>query len=95
MARFTSIDRLPLEVRSLITKRRQDDKWTIAEIQHGLAELGYRVALSSLGRHTRRIDAAARASSQTGFDPVLAELRRCRAALEALCNHFGAHRSGT
>jgi hypothetical protein len=95
MARFTSIDRLPEEVRALIAKRRQEDRWTIAEIQRELAELGYRVALSSQGRHTRRTDGAARASSQAEFDPVLAELRRCRAALEALCNHFGAPRSVT
>jgi hypothetical protein len=93
MAHFTSIERLPQEVILLIAKRRQQNRWKIAQIRLELEELGYPVTKSTLARHTKRLDAASQALSRAGM--VMAELRRYRAALEDLCNHFGVPRSGT
>jgi hypothetical protein len=95
MAHFISIERLPPEVSLLIAKRRQQDRWTIAQIQRELKELGYPVNKSTLARHTRRLDTLATAGRRAGMDPVIDELRRCRAALEALGDHFGVPRAGT
>jgi hypothetical protein len=93
MAHSSSIDRLPEEVRLLIARRRQEDRRTITAIMQELQGLGFAVHRSTLARYTKRLDAIAHAGSRAGMDPVRADLRRCRVALEALCDHFGVPRS--
>ena len=55
MARQSSIDRLPREIRDLIRDLRQGGR-TIDEILDKLAELHVDVSRSALGRHTQEID---------------------------------------
>ena len=92
MARFSSIERLPEEVRLLIARRRQEERRTIAAIMQELQGLGFAVHKSTLARYTKRLDQIDRAGSRAGMDPLRADLRRCRVALEALCDHLGVPR---
>lgn len=58
MARKSSIDRLPAEVRELIAELRHQGR-TIDEIMAHLRELDVEVSRSALGRHTQEIDVIA------------------------------------
>lgn len=55
MARASSIDRLPPNIRELIAELRQQGR-TIDEIRAKLEELDIRVSRSALGRHTQEVD---------------------------------------
>jgi Bacteriophage Mu, Gp27 len=56
MARPSTIDRLPIEFRELVTGLRDQGK-TIEEIGAALARLGAPVSRAALGRHTQKLDA--------------------------------------
>jgi hypothetical protein len=86
MARFTSIERLPAEVRELIAQRRREGR-TIIGIQIELRALGFALSKSAIGRYTKRLDAIETANRRAGLAPVMAELRRIRHALEAIQEH--------
>jgi hypothetical protein len=57
MARPSTIDRLPAEVRELIARRRADGR-TIDEIRATLADMDVRPSRSALARHISELDAA-------------------------------------
>jgi DNA-binding transcriptional ArsR family regulator len=76
MPRPSSIDRQPPEIRELIGKLRQDGR-TIDEILEKLRELQSDVSRSALGRHVKQLDA------------IGEEIRRSRAAADAIVQRFG------
>lgn len=76
MARPSTIQRLPAEVRETIGRLREQGR-TIDEILGKLRELEVQVSRSALGRHVQRIDAVAE------------EIRKSRAVAEAIVQRFG------
>lgn len=77
MARPSSIDRLPKEVRELIGQLRSDGA-TIDEIMAKLGELKADVSRSAVGRHVKTLA------------EVSERMRRARVMAEALTARFGA-----
>lgn len=76
MARPSTIDRLPSELRELIGQLRHDGR-TIDEILSKLSELSADVSRSALGRHVKQLDA------------IGEEIRRSRTVAEAMVQRFG------
>lgn len=76
MARPSTIQRLPAEVRELISELREEGR-TIDEVLEKLRELRLDVSRSALGRHVKQLDA------------IGAEIRRSRAVAEALVRRYG------
>jgi len=76
MARPSTIQRLPAEVRDLIGELREQGR-TIDEILSKLRELDVDVSRSALGRHVKQIDA------------IGSEIRRSRAVAESLVRQYG------
>lgn len=76
MARRSTIDKLPAELRELIGKLRQNGR-TIDEILAKLNELSADVSRSALGRHVKQLDA------------IGEEIRRTRAIADAIVQRFG------
>lgn len=76
MARPSTIQRLPAEVRELIAELREEGH-TIDEVLEKLRELRLDVSRSALGRHVKQLDA------------IGAEIRRSRAVAEALVRRYG------
>lgn len=76
MARNSSIDRLPSEIREKIGQLRQAGK-TIDEILEKLKELDVDVSRSALGRHCKQLE------------EVSKSIRQSRIVAEALAKNFG------
>ena len=76
MARNSSIDRLPSEIREKIGQLRQAGK-TIDEILEKLKELDIDVSRSALGRHCKQLE------------EVSKSIRQSRIVAEALAKNFG------
>lgn len=76
MARKSSIDRLPRELREAIGRLREDGR-TIDQILAHLEQLGGEVSRSALGRHVKTLEAAGE------------RMRQSRAMAEALVTRFG------
>ena len=76
MARPSSIDKLPDEVRELIGDLRRQGR-TIDEILAKLKELGAGVSRAALGRHTKEIDA------------IMEEIQRSRGISQAIIDRMG------
>lgn len=76
MARPSTIQRLPAEVREMIGSLRENGR-TIDEILAKLRELEVDVSRSALGRHVQQIDAIGK------------EIRRSREVAEALVKQYG------
>lgn len=76
MARPSTIQRLPAEVREMIGSLRENGR-TIDEILAKLRELELDVSRSALGRHVQQIDAIGK------------EIRRSREVAEALVKQYG------
>lgn len=77
MARPSTIDRQPPEIREEIGRLRREGR-SIDEIVSHLRKLGVDdISRSALGRHTKEIDA------------VIADIQRHRAMAEAIANVFG------
>lgn len=76
MARKSTIERLPAEVRETIGRLRERGR-TIDEILVKLQELDVDVSRSALGRHVQKLDA------------IGEQIRRSRAVSEALIERFG------
>jgi len=76
MARPSTIQRLPAELRDLIGELRERGR-TIDEILSKLRELDVDVSRSALGRHVKQIDA------------IGSEIRRSRAVAESLVRQYG------
>lgn len=64
MARNSSIDRLPIEVREKIGQLRRNGK-TIDEILEKLKELDVEVSRSALGRHCKQVEEVAKSIKQS------------------------------
>jgi uncharacterized protein YukE len=76
MARPSSIDKLPAEIRAAIGQLRQSGH-TIDEILAHLADMRTQVSRSALGRHVK------------GFDKIAEKMRRSRDVAEALVRELG------
>ncbi len=59
MARPSTVDRLPDDVKELIGRLRRNGR-TIAEIRDALSKLDVHIPLSTLGRHTQELDELAK-----------------------------------
>jgi len=98
MARPSSIERLPAELRELIGHLRERGR-TIDEILAKLAELDVDVSRSALGRHVQHLDAAGDVGLARELAAQRRRLARIEAALAALVaelrrNQVTAGRSG-
>lgn len=56
MARKSSIDALPADLRTAVNRKILDEGWTIAEVVKLIDDAGHEVSKSAVGRHKQKID---------------------------------------
>jgi Protein of unknown function (DUF3486) len=87
VARFTSIARLPVDVRTRIADRRRAGS-TIRELVDDLAAMGLPVSKSAIGRWVRHFDA-----EEVTLAPAVLELRGIRLALAAILEYLNGRQT--